>query len=77
MFKYVGRRRGTETDEYWAFYKQASKDSGTCFINGKMTGGKGNVILTNVKSFPLKGRIISIDTQHTEPKEDSEFLLQN
>lgn len=77
MFKYVGRRRGTETDEYWAFNKQASKDSGTCFINGKMTGGKGNVILTNVKSFPLKGRIISIGTQHTELKEDSEFLLQN
>lgn len=34
MSEYVGRRRGAEADEYWAFNKQASKDSGTCFING-------------------------------------------
>lgn len=42
-----------------------------------MAGGKGNVILTNAKSFPLKGRIISIGIQHTELEEGSEFLLQN
>lgn len=77
MSEYVGRRRGAEADEYWAFNKQASKDSGTCFINGVMAGGKGNVILTNAKSFPLKGRIISIGIQHTELEEGSEFLLQN